>query len=340
MDTPPTGRNARWRSFVARHLFAYLAGLAALVVVVSAVFARDELALAADRFALPWLPVVLGLTLLNYALRFWKWTWLLEGAGVHVRTAANARLYYACLAMVVTPARLGELYKLVFLRKLHGVAAHRSLPPLVMERITDALAVLALISAQPFGPAAAAGAVGVAVGAMVVVAALLGQPRPRAWTLRALASVPGLRSRRERVGALLEGHADLLRPRIFGPSLVASTVAWWAECLGLGLICRALGEPIALVDATWVYATATLLGNLTFLPGGLVGTEASLLALLRNLGVTEAGAVGATALVRGATLWFAVLLGLAVTIVFRRRLRWDEVTAEATTTADDADSTP
>jgi uncharacterized membrane protein YbhN (UPF0104 family) len=330
MHSPPTGRNGGWRSFVARHLFAYLAVLAGLVVVVSAVFARDELALALDRFALPWLPAVLGLTLVNYALRFWKWTWLLGGAGVRIPTAANARLYYACLSMVVTPARLGELYKLVFLRKLHGVPAERSLPPLVLERITDALAVLALIAAQPFAPGAAVGAVALVVGAMIVVAAALGHRRPRDWTLGVLASVPGLRTRRERVGALLEGHADLLRPRIFGPSLVASALAWWAECLGLGLICRALGEPIAVVDATWVYATSTFLGNLTFLPGGLVGTEASLLALLHTLGVSEAGAVGATALVRGATLWFAVLLGLAVTLVFRRRLRWDEVTAEAT----------
>ena len=87
-----------------------------------------------------WLPAILGLTLFNYGLRFWKWDLLLRASGLRIPLASNARLYFACLAMVVTPARLGELYKLVFLRKLHGVAPARSLPPLVLERVTDAAA--------------------------------------------------------------------------------------------------------------------------------------------------------------------------------------------------------
>ena len=333
METPRPAKRG-WRSLIARHLFAYLAVLAAGVVVVSAVFARDDLASALQRFDARWLPVVLGLTLLNYGLRFLKWSLLLRAAGVHVPTAANARLYFACLAMVVTPARLGELYKLVFLRKLHGVAATRSLPPLVLERITDALAVLALVTVQPFGRALAPVAVITAVAALIGVAALLARPVWRRRALDVLGRLPLLRTRRDRVDELLQGHAHLLRARHFGPAMALSVAAWWAECVGLVLLCTALGTTLGLVDGTWIYALSTLVGNLTFLPGGLVGTEASLLALLRNAGVSEAAAVAATALVRGATLWFAVLLGLLVTLVYRKRLQWDEVTAEAAGTDD------
>jgi hypothetical protein len=39
----------------------------------------------------------------------------------------------------------------------------------------------------------------------------------------------------------------------------------------------------------------------------------------------------ATLLIRAATLWFAVLLGLTVTLLGRRRLHWSEVREEAAT---------
>lgn len=319
----------KWRALVARHLFTYLALLAGVVVAVSVVFARDELAAALEAFDARWVPVVLSLTLLNYGLRFLKWELLLRAASIEVPRAANARLYFACLAMVVTPARLGELYKLVFLRKLHGVAASRSLPPLVLERITDALAVLALAIVQPVEGPFALLAVLVAVVAIVVVADVLGRPAWRARVMGLLGALPGLRSRRARIDDLLTGHADLLHVRHFAPAMAFSVAAWWAECVGLVILVEALGSSLGLVDGTWIYALSTLLGNLTFLPGGLGGTEVSLLALLQSAGIDEAAAVAATALVRGATLWFAVVLGLLVTMIFRRKLRWDEVTAEA-----------
>ena len=325
-QTPPRS----WRTFVARHLFAYLAVLAGVVVVASAVFARDELEVAWRGLDVRWIPVVLGLTLFNYALRFWKWELLLRAAGIRVPRVPNALLYFACLAMVVTPARLGELYKLVFLRKLHGVTPQRSLPPLVLERVTDAFGVLALVAVQPFRGIWAPLAVLAVLAGILVLGWLLARPRWRALMVEFGRRVPGVRSRIDRFEDLLAGHAELLRPVHLAPALGLSALAWWAECLGLALICLALGSPIGVIDATWIYALSTLVGNLTFLPGGLVGTEASLLALLTRQGLSEAAGVGATALVRGATLWFAVVLGLVVTLLFRRRLQWDEVTAEAT----------
>ena len=77
-------------------------------------------------------------------------------------------------------------------------------------------------------------------------------------------------------------------------------------------------------------AVATLVGNLTFLPGGLGTTELSLAGLLQARGLSLEAVIGATVLVRAATLWFAVALGLMVSLLGRRRLQWDAVREEAT----------
>jgi uncharacterized protein (TIRG00374 family) len=51
------------------------------------------------------------------------------------------------------------------------------------------------------------------------------------------------------------------------------------------------------------------------MPGGLGGSEASMIVLLRISGVPLPLAVSATLLIRLATLWFAVLLGILALLV-------------------------
>ena len=64
----------------------------------------------------------------------------------------------------------------------------------------------------------------------------------------------------------------------------------------------------------------TLAGALSFLPGGLVVTEASMVLLLVRAagGLDEPAAVAATILIRPCTLWFAVLLGLVALSLVKR----------------------
>jgi uncharacterized protein (TIRG00374 family) len=75
--------------------------------------------------------------------------------------------------------------------------------------------------------------------------------------------------------------------------------------------------------ATFIYATMTIVGALSFLPGGLGVTEAGMLGLLGKLGTgTGRGvAAAATFVTRLCTLWFAVAAGLAALVLFARRTR-------------------
>jgi len=111
-----------------------------------------------------------------------------------------------------------------------------------------------------------------------------------------------------------EAAHGLLRPK---PTLVAVTlgcVAWFGEgaatfgvLVGLGL-----NPSVRLLSiAVFAFAFSTIIGALSALPGGLGATEASLAGLLVLLvPLPTATAAAATLLLRLATLWFAVLIGL------------------------------
>ena len=70
-------------------------------------------------------------------------------------------------------------------------------------------------------------------------------------------------------------------------------------------------EPL---QAIGIYAVATLTGvAAVFLPAGIGGMEAVMTTLLVSRGASVSDALIATLLCRLATLWFAVLIGLAAT---------------------------
>jgi glycosyltransferase 2 family protein len=102
----------------------------------------------------------------------------------------------------------------------------------------------------------------------------------------------------------------LLSPGLLLGALVVSVIAWGAEGVGFWLVVREYAPDADLLAALFNYTGATVVGSLSMLPGGLGAAEGSMAALLHAQGLDTADANLVTLVVRGATLWFAVGLGL------------------------------
>lgn len=74
-----------------------------------------------------------------------------------------------------------------------------------------------------------------------------------------------------------------------------------------------IGLELPLLASFGIYGLAISIGALSFLPGGLGGTEATMILLLGLAGISTADAGAATIILRLATLWFAVLIGVVAT---------------------------
>lgn len=73
-----------------------------------------------------------------------KWHYLLGQLGIFVPHAANLWVYTAGLAMVISPAKAGEVVKPYLIRVLAGAPMTRTVPALIAERFTDGIAVIFL----------------------------------------------------------------------------------------------------------------------------------------------------------------------------------------------------
>ena len=307
--------------------FAVGIGLAAVVYLAMAVYADwNELRAAVAGFRWSLAAVVLGLSLVNYAVRFLRWEFYLRQARVRLGPWLSLRIFFSGLVMSVTPGKFGELLK-AYLVKMHsGVPVSRTGPIVVAERATDLLALFTLIFAGSllYQTGFLALLVSGSVTFLLIVA--LTSPRVARLVLGIVERVPLVKRYGQRLERAYESMRALMRP---GPLLLATAlgiVAWFAECAGFAYVLRGFDIELSVAFATFVYASSTLVGALLLSPGGLGGTEGSMVAMLLAAGVSKELAVAATFLVRIATLWFAVLLG-ALVLLFNPRLavRSDEI---------------
>ena len=262
----------------------------------------------------------LALALCNYLIRFIRWSLYLRKREIECSRGISSLTFLSGFALSITPGKVGELIKSYLLRASAGVPVSRSASIVVAERVTDLLAllVLGLVGSAVYGVATEMIVIGGAL--MVVGLVVISWPR-LAHALIDLVSTPKPLERfRSRLYTFYDGLIELVRPLPLAWGTALGIAAWRAECLGFALIVSAFpGAEVSLGLATLIYATTTIAGALSFLPGGLLVTEAAMTAFLVNSSnLDEPTAVAATILTRLATLWFAVVIGLLALAALRR----------------------
>ncbi|MDC0723260.1 lysylphosphatidylglycerol synthase transmembrane domain-containing protein [Nannocystis bainbridge] len=275
--------------------------------------------------------VALALSSVNYLLRFLKWElclgWLAvrgegPGSAPGLTYSRSLLVYLAGLSMSVTPGKIGEVLRSYLLRETDGVPFTRTAPIVVADRLTDlvALVVLSLVGIaehREYLPVAI-----VTLALVVAGVVVLGSPRLCRGLLALLGRLPRLRGLVARAEGLVESSAAVLRLRALLVLSVISVVGWGLECVGYWLILHGFpGVEASLPLCIFLWATTTLIGALSFLPGGLGATEGSLTVLVARLahGVTQPIALASTILIRACTLWYGELVGgVALAVLIRR----------------------
>ena len=195
----------------------------------------------------PWLiiPLVLGLTLWNYILRFIKWHYFLGQVGVHqLPILESARLFVAGFPLAVTPGKIGETLKGVWLNQLTDIPTARGVSVVLAERISDGLALLILstvgvIAYRRYWPAFAI-VLGLLLGVVII-----SQIRPLSEYLLGIGvRLPLVNRFAHSVNEFYEGSSTLFRPWTTFISVSLGTISWLAEGIGFYFILIGLGvEP-------------------------------------------------------------------------------------------------
>lgn len=251
-----------------------------------------------------------GLSLVNYALRVWRWRLYMTRLGHSLPWRFVALTYMAGFAFTLSPGKIGEMVRARYYQP-HGIGLPASGAAFFVERLLDLLAMMLLTAAALTELQAYQRFLWVAlalVGGLLAMLMLLPWPRVAAH-LDQRAAHRLLRPAQAIVHTLVRARA-LLSPGILLGGMALGLAAWALEAIGLKLVADVVSpEPLAMASAMGIYAVAIIVGALSFLPGGLGSTEFVMAGLLYAHGFTMPQAILLTLVCRLLTLWLAVVIG-------------------------------
>jgi glycosyltransferase 2 family protein len=287
----------------------------------------EEVADSFGDFRWELLPLILLVTCGNYGLRFVKWQYYLRMIGVSgLRLSDSFLIYFSGLGMVVTPGKVGEWLKSYLLREMHGTPVMRSAPILLAERLTDSLALLVIggVGVIFFGPEYW-WVVAVIAGGSAVAVAVARHRATAERLLRLIERAPVVGRFGHRFTEMYESTYILMEPRAVLLMTALSVCSWFFEVMAFYLTLIGLGVDGSLdtlLKAAFVLPIATLVAAIAiFAPGGLGVAEGLLSSLsIELLDMSKGDAAVGTVIIRIATLWFGVVVGLAAFAVLTRKL--------------------
>lgn len=265
------------------------------------------------------------LALLNYIFRFLKRQYCLAHSGLNnFSFVRSLQLFIAGFPLAVTPMKVGESFKGIWLNRFSGLPVEKSVSVFLVDHLSDGLSVFLL---SVFGTIAfpSLWLFFLLVFLFFLTAIVFLQIKPMAHrVLNVSEKLPLLEKIVPELRVCVEGNPDLFR---FGPLVLSSFIgllSWLADGAALVSIMVGLGFPLSRVivgTCLLVFSFSMLMGIISSFPGGVGAMEVSMAALLTILlEFNPEIAATATILFRVATFWLGFILGLVLWFVWGKNL--------------------
>lgn len=293
--------------------------LAVAVYLVMCIYADiDKLVLAFESFQWIYLILLIILTTLGYFIRYVKWNYFLNNIGVHLKNRDNLFVFFSGLSMIITPAKMGEIWKGWLIKEINGEKLSKTIPVVIIDRVTDLLALIILSLTGIFY---------YEKGSYLLIIILLLFAAFFLVIKSKFISEKIIFFMEKRAGKyssdVLEMHRtfeETMDPKTLMVTTILAVSAWFCECLGLYFVIVGFSQYLTPTISTFVFSFSSLVGAASMIPGGLGVAEATISGLLQFFGLTSTVSVGVAMIVRLGTLWYGVILGLVVYLIFKRKI--------------------
>ena len=295
-------------------------GLGVAVYLVLAVLSDlEDLSSALSGFRFSLVPVIFGLVALSYVVRFVRWSYYLRLLKATMPLRPNVAIFAAGLSMTISPGKLGEVLKSVFIKQVNGAPIARTAPAVVAERATDGTGMIAwgLMGALAFSFGLEALLLFLIIAAAGI--AVLRSKRLSLLAERVLLRLPLLNRLAPHVGDFHGASNELLATRPLMVGTAISFCSWGLEILAVYLCAVGIGAEVPFLVVVFVFVVGSFAGAFSMLPGGIGAAEAGMYGMFVSVaGLSDGVSAGLTFVIRIATLWFATLIGVVGLLVVRR----------------------
>lgn len=269
-------------------------------------------------FQWQYFPIILLVLYSTFILKFLKWQYYLKYLGINVQLGISFKIFMASLVMSVTPGKIGDLIKSYMLKEINGTPVNTTVPIIFAERVTEFVSVLMLVILGMNLYNQNILIIIISLFSMIILFLLLFDSRITNRIIIIFSRYKRLEKFIEPLSLTISNSKILLAPKPFLLMILLSLFIWVIECFGFYLILSQFNIDFQIFWSFFTYLFSVFVGSVSMLPAGLGVTDGSLTFLLTQNGISKEIAVSATLIVRIATLWFALIVGVIGMLGFNK----------------------
>lgn len=264
-----------------------------------------------SKFKIEYLPIILLIVPIGWIVLFIRWVILLQHAGIKVPYKECCKIYFAGLGLGITPGKTGEFIKSQLMKTKFNTPKRITAPLVISERIYDLVGGVALSFIGLWFLFDLAN-YAVLIFSAFLIFLFLGLSSQKFFNIfvKVLEKTPFLKNKVESIKESSEIVRTSCRGKIAINCSLLSIIVWLVQALAVYVIVLAIGiNEISFLQIIPLYSLSSLLGAVSFLPGGLGITEASMAGLFTHFGIDFGLAFVVAIIVRIFTLWYTVIVG-------------------------------
>ena len=241
-----------------------------------------------------------------------KYHRLLKKLNIPISLRDSILIFISGLTLIATPGGIGTAIKSQILKKKYDQPFAKTLPIIFIERFTELLAILIILTFFLIWNQMYESIIVVIVGYCFIITMYVLSSNTDFFVF-----FKKLVSKFKKIEKLIisfdnsrDSFSKLFEFKTFGESMIWSIFAKISQFLAVYFIFLSLDIDINLILSGQIYYTSLVLGSLTFIPSGLIITESSMLGLLLNTGVDLSLASLSVILIRLITTWLGTIVGI------------------------------
>jgi uncharacterized protein (TIRG00374 family) len=263
-----------------------------------------------DYLTLPAILIPMTLTILVLGFRFHRY---LRALKIDTPLKKSILIYVTGLALAVTPAGSGQVIRSQIIKKQFGFAVSKTSPVLLIEKWNELnaalLILIGLALVKPMLESTVIIIVG--VGLALFIFGIMRNQLIFSLFKKIILRFPRLKVLEESVEISRDALKALSSRTLLLEGFIFTVPAMILQAVSVFFVFHALGVKISFITSTQIFYVALISGVLSFIPGGLVVTEASMLGLLIKYYDHDVRILATSIIIiRFVTVWYPTLLGI------------------------------
>jgi len=263
-----------------------------------------------SNFKINYLPLILLLVSASWVPLIIKWHFLLKNSEINIPLTKSIAVFFSGVAFDITPGQIGTLIKSQLLKTSSNISRTKTVPIVIVEKIYDLIgAILAsvigiIILGMEFY------LIIIAISSLVVIFFFMYHKPASELFFDRITKLKFFSKYVENISEFNEVIKKSTNVKVATICILLALTYWFMVSAAAYYTLIAFDVNILdYLKVLAIYTTSSLLGAISFIPGGIGITEGSIAGLFTLNGIDVSTALILSVMIRVLTLWYTVGVG-------------------------------